>query len=99
VDIDNTPPVVKVVGQPQITRDSEKVVFSVDDATGKVKKADASLDGGSWIPVFPDDGIADGGHEVYTVDFGALGPGEHTISLRTFDTSGNIGTLSVTVRR
>ena len=23
-------------------------------------------------------------------------PGEHTISLRTFDTSGNIGTLSVT---
>ena len=99
VDIDNTPPVVKAVGQPQITRDSVKVVFSVDDATGKVKKADASFDGGSWIPVFPDDGIADSGHEVYTVDFGALGPGEHTISLRTFDTSGNIGTLSVTVRR
>jgi WD40 repeat protein len=99
VDIDNTPPVVKAVGQPQITRDSVKIVFSVDDATGKVKKADASLDGASWIPVFPDDGIADSGHEVYTVDFGALGPGEHTISLRTFDTSGNIGTLSVTVRR
>jgi hypothetical protein len=97
VDIDNTPPVVKAVGQPQITRDSVKVVFSVDDATGKVKKADASLDGASWIPVFPDDGIADSGHEVYTVDFGALGPGEHTISLRTFDTSGNIGTLSVTI--
>ena len=99
VDIDNTPPVVKTVGQPQITRDSVKVVFSVDDATGKIKKADASLDGAAWIPVFPDDGIADSGHEVYTVDFAALGPGEHTISLRTFDTSGNIGTLSVTVRR
>ena len=42
VDIDNTPPVVKVTGQPQITRDSVRVVFSVDDATGKVKKADAS---------------------------------------------------------
>ena len=97
VDVDNTPPVVKTVGQPQILRDSVKVVFSVDDATGKVKKADASLDGASWIPVFPDDGIADSGHEVYTVDFGALGPGEHTISLRTFDTSGNIGTLSVTI--
>jgi len=99
VDIDNTPPVVKTVGQPQVTRDSVKVVFSVDDATGKVKKADASLDGAAWIPVFPDDGIADSGHEVYTLDFAALGPGEHTISLRTFDTSGNIGTLSVTVRR
>jgi hypothetical protein len=99
VDIDNTPPVVKTVGQPQVTRDSVKVVFSVDDATGKVKKADSSLDGTAWIPVFPDDGIADSGHEVYTLDFAALGPGEHTISLRTFDTSGNIGTLSVTVRR
>ncbi len=99
VDIDNTPPVVKTMGQPQITRDSVKVVFSVDDATGKIKKADASLDGATWIPVFPDDGIADSGHEVYTLDFAALGPGEHTISIRTFDTSGNIGTLSVTVRR
>jgi len=33
VDIDNTPPVVKVVGQPQISRDSVRVVFAVDDAT------------------------------------------------------------------
>src|SRR5215216_3508917 len=99
VDIDNTPPVVKAMGQPQTTRDSVRVVFSVDDATGKVKKADASLDSAAWIPVFPDDGIADSGHEVYTVDFGQLAPGEHTISLRTFDSSGNVGTLSVTIRR
>ncbi|HEX6718090.1 MAG TPA: hypothetical protein VF088_13315, partial [Pyrinomonadaceae bacterium] len=99
IDIDNTPPVVKEVGQPQLTRDAVRVVFSADDATGKVKKADASFDGGAWVPVFPDDGIADSGHEVYSVEFNAVGPGEHTISLRVFDTSGNIGTLSVTVRR
>jgi hypothetical protein len=99
IDIDNTPPVVKLVGQPQITRDSVRVVFSVDDATGKVKKADASVDGAAWIPVFPDDGIADSGHEVYAVDFPALGTGEHTISLRSFDSSGNVGTFSVTVKR
>jgi hypothetical protein len=99
VDIDNTPPVVKVTGQPQVKGDSVRVVFTVDDATGKVKKADASLDGATWTPVFPEDGIADSGHEVYSVDFGSLAPGEHTISLRTFDSSGNIGTLSVTVRR
>src|SRR5215216_6225826 len=98
VDIDNTPPVVKVMSEPQ-TRDLGRVVFAVDDATGKVKKADASLDSAAWIPVFPDDGIADSGHEVYTVDFGQLAPGEHTISLRTFDSSGNVGTLSVTIRR
>lgn len=99
VDIDNTPPVVKVTGQPQFTRDSVRVVFAVDDATGKVKKADASLNGAAWLPIFPDDGIADSGHEVYAVDFGQLAPGEHTISIRTFDSSGNVGTLSVTVRR
>lgn len=98
IDIDNTPPVVKLVGQPQITRDSVRVVFSVDEATGKVKKADASIDGAAWVPVFPDDGIADSGHETYSVDFGALGPGEHTISLRSFDGSGNVGTFSVTVK-
>ncbi|HKV36506.1 MAG TPA: hypothetical protein VJP89_19350 [Pyrinomonadaceae bacterium] len=99
IDIDNTPPVVKLVGQPQITRDSVRVVFSVDDATGKVKKADASVDGAAWVPVFPDDGIADSGQETYTVEFGSLGPGEHTISLRSFDSSGNVGTFSVTVKR
>jgi hypothetical protein len=99
VDIDNTPPVVKVVGQPQITRDSVRVVFTVDDATGKIKKGDVSVDGAAWSPVFPDDGIADSGHETYTVDFGSLAPGEHTIALRSFDSSGNVGTLSVTVRR
>ena len=99
MDIDNTPPVVKAVGQPQLNRDAVRLVFSVDDATGKVKKADASLDGATWIPVFPDDGIADSGHETYTVEFSGLGPGEHTISLRSFDSSGNVGTFSVTVRR
>ena len=99
VDIDNTPPVVKTTGEPQIARDGGRVVFSVDDATGKVKKADASFDGGAWVPVFPEDGIADSGHEVYMVEFGQLGPGEHTISLRSFDSSGNVGTLSVTIKR
>jgi len=98
VDIDNTPPVVKA-GQPLITRDSVRVVFTVDDAIGKIKRADSSLDGATWVPVFPDDGIADGGHEVYTVELPVVASGEHTVSLRVFDSSGNVGTLSVTIRR
>jgi hypothetical protein len=98
VDIDNTPPVVKA-GQPLITRDSVRVVFTVDDAIGKIKRADSSLDGATWVPVFPDDGIADGSHEVYTVELPVVAAGEHTVSLRVFDSSGNVGTLSVTIRR
>jgi hypothetical protein len=99
VDIDNTPPVVKATGQPQVTRDGVRVVFSVDDATGKIKRADSSLDGATWIPVFPEDGIADNGSETYAVEFPVTASGEHTISLRVFDSSGNVGTLSVTVRK
>jgi hypothetical protein len=99
VDVDNTPPVVKTTGQPVVTRDSVRVVFTVDDATGKIKRADSSLDGAAWLPVFPDDGIADGGHEVFSAEFPLSIAGEHTISLRVFDSSGNVGTLSVTFRR
>jgi len=99
IDIDNTPPVVKATGQPQVTQNNVRVVFSADDATGKIKRADASLDGASWLPVFPNDKIADSGHETYTVEFPIATAGEHTVSLRVFDTSGNVGTMSITFRR
>ena len=70
--------------------------FVVD--AGKIKRADFSVDGGPWTPLFPDDGIADSGHERYSVTLPVV-RGEHTVSLRAFDSSGNVGTLSVTVRR
>jgi len=95
VDIDNTPPVLRVTSPANGTR----VVFEVDDSTGKIRKGDLSLDGSPWTPVFPDDGIADSGRERYSVDLPALAPGEHTVSLRAFDGSGNVGTLSITLRR
>ena len=95
VDIDNTPPVVRVAPGPT---GSSAVAFEVDDATAKIRRADFSIDGGQWTPLFPDDGIADSGHERYSVSLPAP-RGQHTVSLRAFDTSGNVGTLSVTVQR
>jgi hypothetical protein len=98
VDIDNTPPVIRVAaGQP--AGGAGAIGFDVDDATGKIKRADFSVDGGPWTPLFPDDGIADSGHERYSVTLRTLAGGEHTVSLRAFDSSGNVGTLSMTVRR
>lgn len=94
VDIDNTPPSLR-----SVSSSPPRVVFEVTDATGKVKKADFSLDGAPWIPLFPEDGIADSGSERYAVEVPALSAGEHTVSLRVFDGSGNVGTLSVTLRR
>jgi hypothetical protein len=99
VDIDNTPPVVRSAGQPQITGDRVRAVFEVEDATGRIKRADVSVDGGAWHEIFPDDGIADSSRERYSLDLSVTGPGEHTISLRAFDNSNNVGNVSVTIRR
>ena len=98
VDIDNTPPVVRALNN-TASGANPRAVFEVMDATGKVKRADVSINGSLWTPVFPDDGIADSGNEGYSVEIPNLGPGEHTISLRAFDGSGNVGTISVTLRR
>ena len=99
VDIDNTPPVVRSAGQPQITGDRVRAAFDVEDATGRIKRADVSVDGGAWHEVFPDDGIADSPRERYSLDLLVTGPGEHTISVRAFDNSNNVGNVSVTIRR
>ena len=99
VDIDNTPPILRLVGSASVTGDRGRAVFEVEDATGRIKRADVSVDGGMWREVFPDDGIADSPRERFSVDLVIEGPGEHTISLRAYDNSNNVGTISVTVRR
>ena len=99
VDIDNTPPVIRSVGQVQVAADRVRAVFDVEDTTGRIKRADVSVDGSPWREVFHDDGIADSGKERYSLELNVTGSGEHTISLRAFDNSNNVGSLSVTFRR
>jgi len=65
----------------------------------RIKRADLSVDGGPWHEVFPDDGIADSRLERYSVNLAVTGDGEHTISMRAFDNSSNVGNISVTVRK
>ena len=98
-DIDNTPPTVRAVGQPQISGDRVRVIFDVEDTTGRIKRADVSVDGTTWKEVFPDDGIADSSKERYSLELNLTGVGEHTVSLRAFDNSNNVGNISVTFRR
>ena len=99
IDIDNTPPVVRAAGEALTAGDNVRVRFEVEDATGRLKRADVSIDGGAWRAVSPDDGIADSPRETYTLDLQITGAGEHTISLRAFDSSGNVGSARVTSRR
>jgi hypothetical protein len=99
IDIDNTPPNVRAAGAPAVTGDRVRASFDVEDATGRIKRADVSIDGGAWREVFPDDGIADGQRERFTLELPLAGPGEHTISLRAYDNSNNVGSVSVIVRK
>jgi hypothetical protein len=99
VDIDNTPPVVRAAGEAQVAGDRVRARFDVEDLTGRLKRADVSLDGGPWRAASPDDGIADSPRESYTLELQITGAGEHTISLRVFDSSGNVGSARLTVRR
>ncbi len=96
IEIDNTPPVVRVSARPQEAR---RVSFDVEDSTGLIRKAEASVDGGAWRRVTPDDGIADGPLETFTVETTLTESGEHSVSLRVFDNSGNVGSLRTVVRR
>jgi sugar lactone lactonase YvrE len=100
VDVDNTPPTVRAASEPKVTGDRVSISFVVEDAGGgMVKRADVSVDGGAWRAVFPDDGIADSARETFTLDLPLTGAGEHTVALRGFDASGNMGNARVVVRK
>ncbi|MCA1817364.1 MAG: SMP-30/gluconolactonase/LRE family protein [Acidobacteria bacterium] len=99
VDVDNTPPVVRAADTPRATGGMVSVTFVVEDAGGIVKRADVSVDGGAWREVFPEDGIADSPRETYALSLPMSGEGEHTVALRGFDASGNMGNARVVVRR
>ena len=100
VDVDSTPPVVRAEGQPQVGADGRaRVRFTAEDASGRLRRADVSVDSGEWRTVFPEDGIADGPRETYALELPLEGAGEHTISLRAIDGSGNVSSARIVVRR
>ena len=100
LSVDSTPPVVRAAADPQVTPDGHAHVrFTVEDSSGMIRRADVSVDSGEWRSVFPEDGIADSPREVYALDLPLEGAGEHTISLRAIDGSGNVSSARVVVRR
>lgn len=99
VDIDNTPPALKTFGEPQISGDNVRIVIDAEDATGRVDRADVSINGGDWKAVTPEDGIADSTKERYVLGLTITGSGEHTVSLRVYDKNGNVGSIRVVVKK
>ncbi len=105
IEIDNTAPTVSGVGAPQIAGEKARVVFGAGVASNTVpsqasgiRRSEISVDGGEWQAVYADDGISDSARERYTIEI-PVAVGEHTVSLRVFDASGNTGSFRVNVRR
>jgi hypothetical protein len=89
-DIDNTPPLVQVVGQ-TLAGTLGSVRFKATDATSVLRKAEISIDGKEWEDIFSLDGIVDSKSEEFEFKTEGLEKGEHTVALRVYDSNGNVG--------
>lgn len=95
VELDNTPPSIKVSG-PAVTGLTAETTFEVTDTTSRVVRGEYSVDGGPWLLIFPADGIADSARESFRVRVTFARSGEHVIAFRCTDSSANVGTSKVT---
>jgi sugar lactone lactonase YvrE len=95
IEIDNTPPAIRVTG-PSITGQTAEVLFDATDSTSRIVRGEYSVDGSAWQLIFPVDGIADSAHESFKVKVAFNKPGEHLIAFRCADSSSNVGTAKVT---
>lgn len=84
--VDHEDPAVTV--QPK----SRGAVVTIKDRLTRLTKSAYALDGGEWIPVFPDDGLFDSSSETITLSLPDLKPGTHILVVRATDAAGNVGT-------
>ncbi len=66
--------------------------IALKDELTHLVKSDYSVDGGSWTPIFPDDGLFDTRAEKITLAIPDLKPGTHLLMVRATDSAGNVGT-------
>ncbi len=99
IDIDNTAPAVAPSGSPQIAGDKTRVTFDATDASSYLTRAEYSVNGSEWRPVYSDDGISDGPRERYTVEIATPTAGEYAVTLRVYDVNGNAGNARSVVKK
>jgi hypothetical protein len=95
--IDNTPPMVTVIGQKRDGMDAD-LEIDAHDKTSPLRLCEYSLDAGSWQPIESTDGITDSPEEHFRVRLQKLRPGEHLVVFRVYDTAGNVGLAKVLLR-
>lgn len=93
-DVDNTPPVVEpvrttVVKDPSGPGRAVDVSVTVLDSFSAITSVAYSIDAADWVPILPEDQIADSPREVFRFTTSALEPGEHTVTVKARDRAGN----------
>jgi hypothetical protein len=71
---------------------SRGAVVTLKDNLTRLTRAAYALDGGEWVPVFPDDGLFDTPRETITITLPDLKPGTHVLVVRATDAAGTVGT-------
>ena len=90
-DVDNTSPTVSIaLNQEQNDRTVFLTVIAQDESS-RLKKAEYSLNGGEWVPIFPDDLVTDSRDEKYSISLSELDEGSHILTFKTTDMFGNAG--------
>ncbi len=95
--IANATPQVEITGS-KINGKKVEAQFQARVLTGRIASAEFSIDGGEWLLVFPEDGIADSAREEYRISTPELSTGEHLIGVRASDGDGNTGTAKLVVK-
>lgn len=98
IDIDNTAPTV-TAGTPQVVGDKGRVTFDAVDTASYLTRAEYSVNGGDWMPVYADDGISDSPHEKYTIEIPLRAAGEFAVTIRVYDVNANSGNARAIIRK
>jgi hypothetical protein len=95
--IDRTPPVV-TAGAPKRSGAGVEIEFDAVDAESPLRRAEYSLDAGTWVQMEPVEGILDARRERFLVKLDGLAPGEHLLVVRALDSDDNAGLAKVVLR-
>jgi hypothetical protein len=94
---DSTPPVV-TAEPPKSSGTTAEIDVRAVDAASPLRRAEYSLDAGTWVPLESLDGVVDGSEERFKVQLQSLPAGEHIVVVRVFDSSSNVGLTKVVLR-
>lgn len=88
--IDNAPPVFRNL-KAGMTKGRVVISGSVSDKLSPIVSLEIAIDGGSFRPLLPEDGLLDGLREDITYSLPETAPGPHTVTVRATDEASNVG--------